>query len=97
MEGLMPVQNQCVFVRTLNFDLSGDVSGDSTIHQIRRPNDCSSGSPPLPPSGRPAGSSGGQSGSKPSSGGSGAGVGQSHSCHGNSMQFGLPVSLWDVP
>ena len=93
-----PLQNQCVFVRTLNFRLSGEIWENSTIHQIRQ----ADGSPPSngpPPdfSGRRSGSGAGNRG--PSTGMLGPGPPHSN-YYGNtqyrSVQFGLAVSLKNI-
>ena len=85
--GTSELRNQCMFVRTMNFSLSGKIWDDSTIHKVR-PSDYFSDSRP-PSDHRPSG---------PSAGGSGSSkAGKSwHSGHGNgnlhARQFGLSVS-----
>jgi len=81
-----PLQNQCVFLRTLNFDLSGKCWNDLVNHRIR------SGDlhiPDSPPGGQYTGSRPGHQA------GSNAGGGGSHSTSGDvtfySMQSGLSV------
>ena len=86
------LENQTVFVRTLNFNLKGEAWDDSTIHEIRssdRPSDDSG-----PPSNQ-------QPPSGPSRGQSGSGSKNSHSSQGNvnfqAAQFGLSVRhIFDI-
>ena len=83
MEGLRngsdraPLRNQCVFVRTVNFDLSGEIWAALDVHRIRAGGRFSSSSPPGPSRDRPADPSNGQSDNF------GPSAGQPQSTHGN--------------
>jgi len=89
-----PLQNQCVFLRTLNFDLSGECWNDLMNHRIRSSNHFSDSAPPgSHPDSRPVHQGPGAGGS--GRGGLGGGGG-SHSTNGSvnfyATQFGLSVS-----
>lgn len=72
-----PLRNQCVFVRTVNFDMSGQIQVAPGVHRIRS-DELFSGSPPPGPSrDRPPDSSNGQFDN------SGSSTGQSQFLHGN--------------
>ena len=77
-------KNQTVFVRTRNFNLTGETWDDLNLHKIRsgQPSSYGSQSNLWPPSG-------------PSGGRSSSGSGESHSSHGTvnfqAAQFGLSV------
>jgi len=82
------LKNQSVFVRTLNFNLKGEASDDSTIHEIRSSDHSSHD--PRPPSSQqpPSGPSGSQSSSGSTNSHSESGQG---SVNFQTSQFGLSV------
>ena len=87
--GTSKLRNQCVFVRTMNFCLSGKIWDDSAIHKVRSSDYFSDSHPPPnhPPSGPGAGGPRSSKAGKSES---------SHSSHGNenmnARQFELSVS-----
>jgi len=77
------LKNQCVFLRTLNFNLAGEIWNNLMVHQVRSLYVSQQGNE-------------GVSGRQPSSSGEGSGGGESSSTHGvtfQATQFGLSVSL----
>jgi len=80
------LKNQTVFVRTLNFNLKGEASDDSTIHEIRSSDHSSHDSRPPSNQQPPSGPSGSQSSSGSTNSHSGQG-----SVNFQTSQFGLSV------
>jgi len=82
---VIPLQNQCVFVRTMNLTLSGETWSDTAVHNyVWSGNHTSSGSSNDP-------SFGGSSNTQPRSAGGGLQPSHLHA-NANTMQLGVSVS-----